>query len=206
MDRIASLRQAGRGTQLVEVGLDSGEAVRIHQRRLTSAWLAPGEPVDGEQLDELRRWAVADAAERRALRLVAVRGRSRAELESRLAAWGVDAPAAAEILSRLTELGAVDDAALAAAVADQRRRTGHGRLRVQADLCRLGIERSSAAAAVEDGGDEAEELTRCRAELERRFGGRPRTRREQARAAAHLARRGFERDMIAEALGYDLDE
>lgn len=203
MDRIASLRRADARAQLIEIRLESGEAIRLHDRRLGCPWLASGQPVDAGRLGELHRWAAADAAERRALRLVARRGRSRAELESRLQEWGVDPESAAEVVERLEAAGGVDDAALASSLADHRRQTGHGRLRVHADLTRLGVDRGALAAAVDAGGDTEQELARCRAELHRRFGGRPRDRRELARAAAHLARRGFDADTVADALGLE---
>lgn len=205
MDRIASLRRADTRAQLIEIRLESGEAIRVHDRRLDCPWLAGGQPVDDGRLGELRRWAAADAAERRALRLLARRGRSRAELQSRLQEWGVDPESAGELLDRLAAAGAVDDAALASSLAEHRRESGHGRLRVQADLTRLGVDRGDVAAAVDAGGDSEQERARCRAELERRFGDRPRDRRGLARAASHLARRGFDADTVAEALGLDAD-
>jgi regulatory protein len=190
---------------MVAVGLESGEAIRIHVRRTDCVWLSVGEHVDAGRLALLTTWAAADAAEQRALRLLATRGRSRAELRGRIAGWGVDAASAEEVLERLVACGAVDDAALAESVVASRRRTGHGRLRIRADLERLDIDQeASGAVLTEEGGDQGE-LARARLELDRRYGGRPTDRRDLARAAGHLARRGFDAETVNAALGLDFD-
>ena len=190
---------------MVAVGLEGGQAIRVHVRRLECSWLTVGEPVPTDRLASLRTWEAADAAEQRALRLLTRRGRSRAELRSRLTGWGVDAASAEEVLERLVACGAVDDAALAESVVSSRRRTGHGRLRINADLERLAVDpEASSSVLTDDGGDE-QELARARRELDRRYGGRPADRRGLARAAGHLARRGFDSDTVAAALGLDAD-
>jgi regulatory protein len=190
---------------MVAVVLESGEAIRVHVRRMECVWLSVGEQVDADRSASLRMWAAADAAEQRALRLLATRGRSRAELRGRMAGWGVDAASAEEVLERLVACGAVDDAALAESVVASRRRTGHGSLRIRADLERLAIDTgASRATLTEDGGAEGE-LARARRELDRRYGGRPNDRRDLARAAGHLTRRGFDAETVNAALGLDFD-
>jgi regulatory protein len=204
VDRIASLRQSSSRAPMVAVGLESGEAIRVHVRRMDRPWLVVREQIDADRLASLRIWAAADAAEQRALRLLATRGRSRAELRSRMAGWGVDAASAEEVLERLVACGAVDDAALAESVASSRRRTGHGGLRIRADLERLAVDQeASGAVLTDDGGDEGE-LARARRELDRRYGGRLKDRRDLARAAGHLARRGFDAETVSAALGLDV--
>ena len=188
---------------MVAVGLESGEAIRVHVRRMDCVWLSVGEDVDADRVTLLTMWAAADAAEQRALRLLATRGRSRAELRGRIAGWGVDAASAEEVLERLVACGAVDDAALAESVVASRRRTGHGRLRIRADLERLAVDQTASGAVLaDDEGDEGE-LARARRELDRRYGGRPTDRRDLARAAGHLARRGFDAETVSAALGLD---
>jgi regulatory protein len=188
---------------MVAVSLESGEAIRVHVRRLDCSWIAVGEQVDADRFATLRMWAAADAAEQRALRLVATRGRSRAELRVRMAAWGVDAASAEDVLDRLVAYGAVGDAALAESVVSSRRRTGHGRLRIRADLERLVVDSAVRGAVLSDDAEDEAELARARRELERRYGGRPKDRRDLARAAGHLARRGFDAETVNAALGLD---
>jgi regulatory protein len=203
MIRVEAVRPVSGGLPLVEVALTGGEVLRLHERRLAGGGLAAGTPLTPDELDGLRRLAAADAAERRALRLIARRPRSRAELADRLAGWGLDGVAVSETLARLERFGLMDDRALAGAVADQRRREGHGRLRVAADLRRLALDPAAAAEALEPADGEDGELARARRELDRRFGGRPADPPGLARAAGHLARRGFDPDTVAEALGLD---
>jgi SOS response regulatory protein OraA/RecX len=205
VDRIASLRQSSSGrAPMVAVGLESGEAIRVHVRRLDCPWVAVGQSVDAGRVASLRMWAAADAAEQRALRLTGSRGRSRAELRARMAAWGVDAASAEEVLDRLAACGAVNDAALAESVVSSRRRTGHGRLRIRADLERLVVDPEVSGVALGDEAGDEGELTRASRELDRRYGGRPTDRRDLARAAGHLARRGFDAETVNAALGLDV--
>jgi regulatory protein len=141
----------------------------------------------------------AAAAERRLLRLLARRPRSRAELARRLEAWAVPAADADAVLARLERAGLVDDAALARWVAESRLRRGRGSAAIAADLARLGVGGEDAAGALEaaaDGGAAA-----ARALVAARFGTGPLSAADARRAGALLRRRGFDDDAIAAALG-----
>jgi regulatory protein len=203
--RVASLRYLDHPSLLVEVVLETGETARIHERRLTGSHLLAGVELGEDGAAQLARWAAEDGAERRALRLMARRDRSRAELERRLGDWGLDEDSTAAVLERLTACGAVDDTALAAAMAEHSRDRGHGRLRLQADMRRLAVDPEAADTALARDGGAEQELARAHREIERRFHGRPRDRQQLARAAAHLTRRGFDPDTVAEALGLEPD-
>ena len=76
---------AGRSGPMVEVAMADGERLRVHQRRAVG--LAAGDHLDAAALEQVRRWAAADRCERRALRLLALRGRSRSELAIRFRRW-----------------------------------------------------------------------------------------------------------------------
>ena len=86
MARLDSLSPV-RGGPLVELRLEGGDRLRVHQRRATG--LAAGGLLNPVQLDELRRAVHVDRCEQRALRLLAVRARSAAELHRRLTVWGL---------------------------------------------------------------------------------------------------------------------
>ncbi len=193
--RIVSLRETRPGEARIDLVLETGEAIRLHQRRLVGADLASGTEVCAQALAELRMQAAFDAAELRALHLIARRPRSRAELRERCTSWGLSQPAANDLVGRLEQIGAVDDRALRAALVHHRRDTGHGRLRIEADMARLGV--TGEASSVEDPEGEA---GRARRELERRFGALPTAAADIRRAAAHLARRGFDEDTVADVL------
>jgi SOS response regulatory protein OraA/RecX len=194
--RIVSLRETRPGQARIDLVLETGEAIRLHQRRLVGADLASGTVVCADGLAELRRHAAFDAAELRALHLIARRPRSWSELRERCTSWGLAEPAACDLVARLERIGAVDDRALRAALVHHRHESGHGRLRIEADMARLGV-----TGADGDTADDPEgEAERARRELERRFGARPTTAADIRRAAAHLARRGFDEDTVADVL------
>jgi regulatory protein len=155
-ETVAGLRRPRAGDPTVEVLLASGERVRVHDRRLAEHRLAVGEALDPPACAALRDAGRADAAERRALRLIALRPRSRAELARRMGEWGLSEEATATVLGRLSAIGAVDDGALAAAVISSRRAHAYGRLRVEADLARLQVDPDARAAAETTAGDEVE--------------------------------------------------
>jgi regulatory protein len=197
--RVVAIRRRRPGDPAVDVVLDSGESLRVHDRRVGEHRLSPGSCLAGPGLDAVRRAAVFDDAERRALRLLAGRPRSAAELRARMGRWGVDAVTAGGVVERLAELGHLDDRRLAAAVAEIRRSQGFGRLRTKAELARLAVEDAAAASALavlpEDELPDAERAVR------RRFGPPPYDDRTARRAAGFLARRGFAADAVAAAIG-----
>jgi regulatory protein len=199
MSVVTGIRRVGSGWA-IEVSLDSGERLRLDERRLLDQELAPGIDLERACLFRLREWQRIDGAERRLLRLLARRPRSRSELAQACTRFGLGGEDSNALLDRLAGAGLIDDAALARRLADQRQASGHGRLRIAHELRRLGIDPASAGAGEDDGG----ELARARAELQRRFGDPSSLdRRARMRAAGHLSRRGFDADTVAEALGLD---
>src|SRR6185437_14244767 len=185
-ETVAGLRRPRAGDPTVEVLLGSGERVRIHDRRLAEHRLAVGDELAPDACDALRDAGRADAAERRALRLIAIRPRSRAELARRMGEWGVAEAAVSAVLDRLAAIGAVDDGVLAAAVVSSRRAHAYGRLRVDADLERLRVAPDARAVAETSAGDE---LERARLALRSRGALDPGTPAEVRRAAGFLYRR-----------------
>jgi regulatory protein len=201
-ETVAGLRRPRTGDPTVEVVLASGERVRIHDRRLAEQGLAVGDELEPAACAALRAAGRADAAERRALRLIAVRPRSRAELARRIGEWGLSENAASEVLERLSAIGAVDDGVLAAAVVSSRRAHAYGRLRVDADLERLRVAPAARAAA---GTDADGEIDRARRALAARGAPDPAGAAGLRRAAGFLHRRGFDAETVAAVLGLDVD-
>lgn len=199
MALVKAIRRRRPGDGAVDVVLDSGEVLRVHDRRILEHRLSSGTALGAAGLDALRRAAAADAAERRALRLIARRPRSEAELRARMAGWGIDEVTAAGVLERLSELGQVDDRRLAAAVTEAHRAHGYGRLRTAHDLARLAVAEPEAAAAL--GTLPADERTEAERVAAQRFGPPPYDDRTARRAAAFLARRGFDAEAVAAAVG-----
>lgn len=167
------------------------------------------------------------AATELAARYLATRPRSRWEVERRLARAGASSEVIAGTLSRLAELGFVDDAAFARWWLEQRdRHAPRGRRMLEAELRQHGIGREVIEAlreeiaqrAADDApppGDEALPRTddeRASAALARHLHGRaaPGDPRAQARLGAYLVRRGFDpetaRRAIRAAVAADADE
>jgi regulatory protein len=144
----------------------------------------------------------------RALGLLAVRPRSRRELERRLLHAGFEDTEVADVLGRLERVGLIDDEAFARGLAEQafgNRRSGVRAVREA--LASKGVAPATSAAVIRElGGDEEEralELARSRAT---RLGGLPQEK-AYARLVGLLARRGYApgvaRDAARVALGVD---
>jgi regulatory protein len=203
MTTVVGLRRPRAGDPTVEVVLEAGERLEVHDRRLAEHGLMVGAALDAEALAALERAGAADAAERRALRLIACRSRSRAELCRRLGEWGLAAEDAAGVLDRLARMGVMDDGALAAAVVSSRRANAYGRLRIQSDLDRLEVAPATGA-EVAATSPEAE-VQRARRALGSRPAPDPGDPAAVRRAAAFLARRGFDAETVATVLRLDVD-
>lgn len=202
-DAVVALTAARSPGQLVSVGLRSGERLLLSTRRLAELRLAAGDELDDRRLAELRAAAEDERIEQRMLRLIAVRPRSRAEVDRQLDAWSVPPDRAASLVARLRAAGLLDDGLVAAEVSSGLRRRGHGSLRAAHDLDRLGVEPATAAPVI--GEHAAGDETRARDLVADRFGPPPYDIAVARRAASYLWRRGFGEDAVAAAVGADLD-
>ncbi len=203
MTTVVGLRRPRLGDPVVEVVLEAGERVVVHDRRLSEHGLMVGAQLDGEARAALERAGAADAAERRALRLIARRPRSRAELARRLREWELPSEDATGVLDRLAAMGVLDDRALATAVVSSRRASAHGRLRIAADLDRLEVD--PAAVAVAAATSHEAEVERARLALGARRSPDAGDPAAVRRAATFLARRGFDVETVATVLRLDID-
>ena len=135
----------------------------------------------------------------RALGLLVRREHSRKELARKLAARGVDEQAAAAAIERMAAAGWQDDARFATSLARMRAGTGHGPVRIRAELATHGLADeviAQAFAALAEAGED-DWKGRARELALRRFGadfaGDLALRRK---AADFLLRRGFDGDAI----------
>ena len=127
------------------------------------------------------------------LRLLDRRARSRVELAEQLRKRGIPDDAARAVLDRFTEVGLIDDAALAGAIAGaQHRERGLARRAVAVKLRQRGIDDTTAAEAVAtiDADSEREAAARLVSRRLRSLGGVPPETRAR-RLVALLARRGY---------------
>lgn len=151
----------------------------------------------------------ASAAMETAIRFLATRPRTRWELDRRLRRAGVGEPDIEATLSRLAELGYVDDAAFARWWAEQRdRHAPRGRRAIEVELRQHGVERDVIEAyrvehvrperAPEDESLPGTEEERAHLALARHLKGRPLPDEPRARQriGMYLARRGFDPETI----------
>jgi len=147
-----------------------------------------------------------DSIREAALRMLERRRRSRSELARRLREKGHDPPAIETVLDRLAEVGLVDDVDYARAWLRERwGRKAAGRRRLEQELRGRGISSEAIAearAALETEVGPMDEIAAARRVIEQaaRRHARldPRARRQ--RVYALLARRGFDGDVIRQAL------
>lgn len=133
----------------------------------------------------------------KALQLVARRPHFRAELRRKLVARGFDEDEVTAALGRMTELGYLDDAELAAREGERlRERRGLGRAGIAAELARKGAGPAEVDAALA-GGDADSELEAARAVGKRWLAGR---RPDAAALARHLDRKGYAGHVIFRVL------
>jgi len=130
--------------------------------------------------------------------------RSRSEITASLARRGYGEETIAAVVARLTELGYLDDALVADAVARGAERRHQGSRRVALTLSRRGVARDVVEQAARTSGEG--DLERARAFLARRFvDGIGSDRLERQRATRLLHARGFPGDVVRKALGIDFD-
>ncbi|MGQ0502194.1 MAG: regulatory protein RecX [Panacagrimonas sp.] len=138
-----------------------------------------------------------------AMRILARREHSVAQIRRKLAARGHDAQTTADVVESLTEAGWQSDARFAETLARSRANQGYGPLRIRAELkeARVPDEQIRAAFAALDC-DFAAEATRVRT---RRFGAVPDRGPEWQKQYRFLATRGFDSEQIKAAMNGDAE-
>jgi regulatory protein len=142
---------------------------------------------------------VREDAFERAVGALGERERTAAELEGWLADRGYPAAEIAAAITRLTEIGELDDERFARRYAeDKRELRGWGADRIREALAARGLDAATIDAALA-GCDREDELTRAVSLLERR--GEPAVDEpSRARALAYLARRGYGSELAYDAV------
>lgn len=143
-----------------------------------------------------------DDPRRKALELLTRREHSHRELVAKLTARGIANEAAEQAVVDLAGRGWQDDARFAEVRARGRAASGHGPVRIRAELAQHGIDTVSIEAALAT--CEVDWAAQARELVQRRFGpGKPVDRKDYARRGAFLQRRGFDLDSIRHALSRD---
>jgi regulatory protein len=158
--------------------------------------LREGAALSSRELDEARVAGERPLAMGRALNLLGYRARSEGEIRTRLGRYGYAPQTAEVVVSRLLELGYLDDEEFARQKA--REKAGrYGPRRVSADLLKSGIGREVAAGAVEEEFAGRSELDDARSGAARRYNGGG-SEAEARRVYGFLARRGYSAGVCAD--------
>lgn len=161
--------------------------------------LREGAVFPSKELDEARVAGERPLAMGRALNLLGYRARSEGEIRERLARYGYAPETAGVVVSRLLELGYLDDEEFARQKAREKARR-YGPRRVSADLLKSGVGREVAAGAVEEEFAGRSELEDARSAAARRYNGGG-SEAEARRVYGFLARRGYSTGVCAEVAG-----
>jgi regulatory protein len=187
MPTVTALRAAGR--ERVAVELDGGPWRTIPLEAALRAGVATGVELDRPRLRALRRELRRSEAVARAARALRSRDRTVRELDDRLGRAGVRAPERAEALATLERVGLVDDERVAVSRAASLADRGRGDAAIRWELERAGVAPALVEQAVAALPPERERAARIVARAP-----------SASKAAARLARQGFDPDAIEAAM------
>jgi regulatory protein len=200
--KITALQPQKHDPDRVSVFVDGAFRMGLAAEVARAGRLRVGQAVDETQLAELERRNLGWQARQAALRLLAVRPRSAAELARRLRMKGYGPEIGEEVIARLREQGMIDDAAFAGSlVRDRVRLRPQGARRMAGELRAKGVDEQTARAAIretleDEETDETELARRAAAKWRPRPGEEPAAARR--RLHGFLSRRGFDGDVIRE--------
>lgn len=204
--RIERLENSKRKQERVLVYLEDGSILRITGAELLQFGLYQGLDLPPETLAALEAAARRSDTKRRGANMAAGRMLSKKELTSRLTRKGASPEDAVDTADWLEELGAVDDAAYAGAIARHYGAMGCGAGRVRQELHRRGVPKElwdEALAQLPPAADAVRKVVAAR------LRGRPMTQEDSRKLAAALQRRGFSWNDIRPVLnewGQEIDE
>ncbi len=204
MPRLTQIKETKKGR--LALFLDGEFVFSLDEDTFARANLHEGDDLEPWQVEELRKQSDTRRALDKAMDYLSLRDHASGELYQKLCRK-FDEHSAAYAVARAGELGLLDDAGFARRRAAELLRKRKSRREILRDLAAKGIDRDTAAQAVEalyDAAPEGEdpELATARALVERQYAAKLAAgKREQVAAA--LARRGFSHAVIREVLARD---
>ena len=204
MPRLTQIKETKKGR--LALFLDGEFVFSLDEDTFARANLHEGDDLEPWQVEELRKQSDTRRALDKAMDYLSLRDHASGELYQKLCRK-FDEHSAAYAVARAGELGLLDDAGFARRRAAELLRKRKSRREILRDLAAKGIDRDTAAQAVEalyDIAPEGEdpELATARALVERQYAAKLAAgKREQVAAA--LARRGFSHAVIREVLARD---
>ncbi len=204
MPRLTDITETKRGRYALF--FDGEFAFSLDEATFADADLHKEDELEPWQIEELRKKSDTRRALDKAMDLLALRDHAAGELYEKLCRK-FDPHSAAAAVARAGELGLLNDEDFARRRAAELLRKRKSRREILLDLSRKGIDRDTAAAAVEALEDEEEDpdLASARALVQRQYASKLAQGKEPQVAAA-LARRGFSHSVIRTVLEEARDE
>lgn len=156
-----------------------------------------GVELSDAELSEIRVAGERPLAMTRALNLLGYRARSGFEVKDRLTRAGYSPQTAAVVLSRLEELGYMDDAEYARNLAQEKSRK-YGPRRVYTDLRKNGVDEEVIQTVLQEEFSEDSEREAAFATASQRYNTGERSDAQARRVYGFLARRGYSAEICAE--------
>lgn len=204
MARLTQIKETKKGR--LALFFDGEFAFSLDEDTFADAGLHQDDELEDWQIEELRKKSETRRALDKAMDYLSLRDHAEGELYQKLCRK-FDAHSAAYAVARAGELGLLNDAAFARRRAAELLRKRKSRREIMNDLNAKGIDRDTAAAAMEELFAETEdgespELATARALVERQYAAKLAAGKRDQVAAA-LARRGFSHAVIREVLDND---
>lgn len=196
--RITEIKKSERKKGRFLVKLEDGDILRVTEEELLRFGLRAGVELEEEALKAVRASARTSSAKETAANIIGSRALSKRELTRRLVRKGNGESEAQAAADWLEEIGAVDDAGYAAALARHYGGKGYGPQRVKEELRRRGVDRELWDEALEELPEAAETLDEL---IRRKCRGELTDPKEKKRISDALLRRGFEWSDVRAAMG-----
>jgi regulatory protein len=139
--KIVKLTRSEKKPDIFYAEFEDGSSLRVNIALIADYSLYTGRELDEDEFDSLKSSAGAATAKARALRILGKRNMSRREITDRLQQKGESEETAEETADWLTKIGAVNDAEYASLIVRHYISRGYGKMRVQDELYRRGIDK-----------------------------------------------------------------
>lgn len=194
---ITEIKRSERKKDRILVKLDSGSLLRVTEEELLRFGLRTGMELGEEQLQALDASAKASNTKVTAANMISARPLSKKELQRRLVKKGAEEADAQAAADWLEDIGAVNDAAYAAALVRHYGGKGYGVARVKEELRHRGVPRELWEEALEELPDSSDILDTLIRKKAREGLQDPR---EVKRVSDSLLRRGYSWGEVRSAL------
>ena len=180
----ASKHKRGR----VLVFLEGGALLKVTEQELLDFGLRRGDELDEETLERLKKASGVSDTKATAADLIGRKAMSRRDLERKLREKGANEAEARYAAQWLEAIGAIDDAAYAAALVRHCASRGYGPARIREKLYEKGVPRELWEEAMEEAPDNESQIERF---LDSKLRGRMIDEKEKKRLVDGLLRRGY---------------